>query len=236
MLEIQTIASGSAGNCYIITSGKSKIMIECGITAREIRKTIGFKLSEVLACLVSHEHKDHCKAVKDITKAGIDVYMSPGTAEEIGIESHRIRPCFPMNPFRVGPFTVLPFDVQHDAKQPLGFLIQSGSDKLVFVTDSYYCRYRFKGLTHIMIECNYSLGILEQNIADGLVPGAIRSRIIRSHFELENVKDFLSANDLSAVEEIHLIHISSGNGDPDRFRREIQESTGKPTYTPGGNV
>lgn len=171
---------------------------------------------------------DHCKAVKDVMKAGIDCCMSQGTAEAIGASGHRIKPVQARKQFNVGTWTILPFDTEHDAAEPLGFLLANrDGDKLLYLTDSFYCRYRFKGLTHIMCECNYSLDILKANVAAGLVSTELKNRILKSHFSLANVKEFLKANDLSRVEEIILIHLSDDNSDANRFKREIQALTGK---------
>lgn len=206
-------------------------MIEAGIRFREIRQAFDFQLSGVAGCLVSHEHGDHAKAVKDLLITGVDCFMSSGTARALTLSGHRLHTVPALEQFRVGTFTVLPFPTEHDCADPYGFLIQSDDgDKLLFATDTYYIKYRFSGLTHIMIEANYKKSILEENIAAGLVPAAIRDRITRSHFEIENVKAFLGACDLSQCREIHLIHISSGNGNPSEFVEEIQELTGVPTY------
>ena len=230
MFEITTIASGSTGNCYIVDDGQTKLMIECGITAKAIRKACGGSLPNVHGCLISHEHKDHCKAIKDVLKAGIDCHMSEGTKKAIGTGHHRARVCEQRRRFEVGTMKVIPFVTQHDAAQPLGFLIDSGDSRLLFATDTYYLRYRFPGLTHIMVECNYSHAILEENVNSGAVPAMLRKRVMRSHFELGNVKKFLLANSMASVEEIHLIHISGQNGDAELFRGEVQGTTGKPVF------
>ena len=134
--------------------------------------------------------------------------------------------------FEIGTLMIMPFETQHDADQPLGFLVSStrACEKLLYATDTYYIRYRFPGLTHIMVECNYIRDILEDNVSAGLVPLALRDRLIESHFSLENVKKFLEANDLRTVRGIWLIHMSETNCDPVRAKREIQELTGIPTY------
>ena len=64
------------------------------------------------------------------------------------------------------------------------------------------------------------------------MPPALKKRILKSHFSLENVKEFLKANDLSRVQEIWLLHLSDGNSDAERFKREIQELTGKMVFIP----
>lgn len=231
MIEIQVIGSSSKGNAYLITDGHSPLLLECGVKFKDIQRAIEFKTSKLVGCLVTHEHNDHCAALKDVNKAGIDCYMSFGTAKAIAHNHHRIRTVQNKQPFKLGPWTILPFDVQHDTAEPLGFLIANqDGEKLLFATDTYYIKYKFKGLTHIMIECNYSLDILNDNITSGRVPKLMKKRLLRSHFSLENVKGFLQANDLSKVQEVHLLHLSDNNSDEQLFKKEVQQLTGKPVY------
>jgi len=85
-----------------------------------------------------------------------------------------------------------------------------------------------------MVECNYSMDILNENIRTGKIPAVMKKRLLQSHFSLDNVKGFLKANDLSQVKEIWLLHLSDSNSNTERFKREIQELTGKPVYVAGG--
>lgn len=231
MIEITTLASSSRGNCYRVTDGSSPLLLECGISWKRIQQGLNFKTSELAGCLVSHSHKDHCKAAQDVIKAGIDTYLSHDTAAALGLTGHRIKEITALQQFRIGTWTILPFETEHDCPGSLGFLLANTSgDKLLFITDSYYCKYKFNGLTHIMIEANYAADILQANVESGAVPESMRRRLIQSHFSLANVKEFLKANDLSQVRGIHLLHLSDGNSDSERFKREIQELTGKPVY------
>jgi phosphoribosyl 1,2-cyclic phosphodiesterase len=230
-MDIKVLASGSSGNCYYVSDGDSPVLIECGLPWKQIQQGINFRTSELAGCLVSHEHQDHCKAVKEVIKAGIDCYISQGAAEALGLSGHRLHIIKALQQFQLGGWAVLPFDTQHDSREPLGFLLANqDEDKLLYATDTYYLKYKFRGLTHILVECNYALDILQKNVATGLVPAAVKYRVLRSHFSLENVKDFLRANDLSKVREIHLLHLSDNNSDAERFKREIQEISGKPVY------
>ncbi|EJT5474239.1 MBL fold metallo-hydrolase, partial [Listeria monocytogenes] len=122
------------------------------------------------------------------------------------------------------------FQTEHDAKEPLGFMIQRKNERLLFITDSYFVRYKFKNINYLMIECNYSADILEENVINKVIHPVQKKRVLQSHFSLENVKDFLKANDLSHLREIHLLHISEKNGDPERFKNEIQAMIGIPVY------
>lgn len=231
MIEIKTLASSSKGNCYRATDGSSSLLLECGIPWKEIQRGLNFKTSELTGCLISHLHADHSKAAKDVMRAGIDCYMSRPTAEALGVSGHRVRIIDPPKQFVIGSWLVLPFETQHDCEGSLGFLLANKlGEKLLFITDSYYCKYKFNGLSVIMIECNHSYDILEANVASGVLDAGMKNRLIQSHFSLENVKEFLRANDLTQLQEIHLIHLSAGNSDAERFRREVMELTGKPTF------
>ena len=169
-------------------------------------------------------------------KAGIDCYLSEGTVEALGIGGHRINIIQAKRQLTIGTWTILPFDTEHDAVEPVGFLLSNqDGEKLLYATDTYYIKYRFKGLTHIMLEVNYSLDILRGNVESGTVDHVLKNRTLRSHMNLENAKELLKANDLSKVKEIWLIHLSEGNSDEKRFKREIQELTGKPTFIAGIN-
>jgi phosphoribosyl 1,2-cyclic phosphodiesterase len=229
-MEIQVLGSGSRGNCYRLVAGSSPLLLEAGLPWNEIQRLCGFKTSELAACLVSHEHQDHARAVSDLLKAGVDCYMSAGTAKALGLSGHRVHLVRALEGFRVGRWTIMPFDTVHDAEEPLGFLLASGEHKLVYATDTAYVRYRFRGLTHIMLEANFSRDLLDENVRSGVVPVEMKVRLLKTHMSLDTAMEFLRANDLSRVEEIYLLHLSDGNSHAERFKREIQGLTGKPVY------
>lgn len=230
MIEIQTIATGSTGNCYMINDGTTRLLIELGITFKQIQKSLNYETSKITGALISHSHKDHCKGVQGALDASMDVYMSEATTNEIGIQHNRIKLYENKKQFRVGSFIVLPFDLKHDVENH-GFLIQSDNgSRLLFASDTYYVRYKFPNLNYIMIECNYSDQILKENIQSERVPGFLGKRIIQSHFSLENLLVFFKSNDLSKVKEIHLLHLSDTNSDEDLFKKTVQAATGKLVY------
>jgi len=230
-MEIRVLASSSAGNCYWISDGKTSLLLEAGIRFEEIRKGVRFQVSTIAGCLVSHEHGDHAKSVADVMKAGVDVYASAGTIEALGISGHRVRTLKVLEPVRIGTWTILPFDTVHDAAEPLGFLLASTTGaKLLYLTDSAYCKYRFKGLTHLMVEANYSAEILRRNVESGALHPAQYKRVLRNHMSLERLLEMLQANDLSQVREIWLLHLSDQNSDEKAFKRAVESATGKPVY------
>jgi len=233
MIEIKTLATGSKGNCYHISDGSTQLLLECGISFKEIQKGLNFETSKLAGVLVTHEHKDHCKGLDSVLKRGLDVYMSRGTKEAVELEHHRIKTVESKKQFRVGSWTILPFDVQHDVSEPLGFLLQSDNRaKLLFATDTYYIKYKFTGLTHLLIECNYDQQTLDDNVLKGRVHPAMRKRVMKSHFSLENLLEFFKSNDLTKVQEIWLLHLSDGNSNEERIRTEVARATGKMIYIP----
>ena len=228
MFEIKIHATGSSGNAYSIIDGDHKILIDPGIRFKDLQKKTDFTLSQYDFALISHEHKDHCHAVKDVLKLGLDCYMSAGTRDALGINHSSVLLAHAACDFERDGWLVLPFNTQHDAAEPLGFLIQSPSGKkIVYATDTYYIKYVFSGVTHWMVEANYSEVLLQKN---NDLDAAIKNRIRTSHFEIENLKKFFAAQDLSATEKIYLIHLSDQNSDENLFVKDIEALTGKPVY------
>lgn len=164
-------------------------------------------------------------------KAGVDIFASGETIQSMGLDGHRVNTVTHGVQFQVGTFVILPFELQHDVPNT-GYLLYSTitKEKLVFITDSCYCKYTFSGINYFLLECNHSYDILDANVANGHLPAEMKKRLMRSHMSLENAKKFLLANDLSKAQEIWLIHLSDGNSCAERFKKEIQEIVGRPVY------
>ena len=171
-----------------------------------------------------------------MAKAGIDIYMTFQTACMLKAENHRINIVKPRVSFDGGDFRILPFEVEHDIEGAVAFLIADikAKERFLYITDTFYCKYRFSGLTGIAIEVNYSEKLLEQNIENGKTNSHLKTRIQRSHFSLEHVIEFFKANDLSNVREIHLLHASKTNCDIEYCKMEVQKTTGSPVYIAEG--
>jgi len=231
MLEFKAFASGSSGNLYTLSDGKSKLLLDCGLPYKEIQRSLEFKISEASGCLLTHCHADHSKSVADIMRTGINVYTSQGTIDALGLSGHRLHAIKAKQQFRIDNWRIMPLEAIHDSPEPLAFLIaNSQGERCLFATDTAYLKNRFANLNVIAVECNYSLDILNRNVEAGAVPRELKSRLLKSHFSLENVKEFLKANDLSRVQEIWLLHLSDGNSDAERFKWEVKAITGKPVY------
>lgn len=228
-MKLKVLASSSRGNCYILTSNAGEsLILEAGIRSTDILKGLNYDLSSVAGCVVSHFHQDHAKAVKDLAKGSIDVYASQETFTALKIKGYRLHPIEAEKQFKVGSFTILPFPVEHDAPGTMGFLIQCEDEKILFLTDTYYCQYKFKGLTNVLIECNCSNDILKENSNKANI--TLVKRILKSHFSLENVIEFLKANDRSKLKNIVLIHLSDTNSHAKQFEVTVEGIFQKPVY------
>lgn len=227
MISFEPIASGSSGNASLLRGGGVSLLIDAGLTAKELQRK-GLTITNLTACLITHEHGDHSKGVKSLVAKGVDVYTSQGTIDALGIKSHRLHPIKAGEQFKIGDITILPFGVYHDVSEPLGFLIAHGAGKLLFVTDTGYLAYRFKDLTHICIEANYSREILMNNIGRGDLNATVGKRTIQNHLSIEQVIRTIWLCNSEKLKEVYLMHLSNGNSDEGMFKRSIQALTGMP--------
>lgn len=221
------MGSSSKGNCYVVSDGVTRLLLDCGLPIREILRGMDFLPQYTAACLVTHSHGDHVKSANKLAQLyGMRVYASAGCIAAACLKG--AVPVKSMERFSVLSWDILPFDVEHDAPEPLGFLLRSNAtgEKLLYFTDTYYLKYRFKGLTHILCEANYDLDILRNKVDRGVIPKFLGDRILGSHMSIDHLVEMLKANDLSRLRRILLCHLSDGNSDAERFKRRIQEATG----------
>lgn len=225
-MEIKVIGTGSKGNSYILTDqGGNSLIIEIGVNFKTIQKELRHNISNVCGLLVTHEHGDHAKYIDDAIFYGIDVYATKGTfnAKGVNTNDHNVNVLTYFEQENIGPFTIVPFDIQHDVSEPCGFLIHHPeSGNILFLTDTTFCKYQFEDLNHIIIETNYSEAIIsESDDAEFL-----KNRIIKSHMSIETAITMLKRFDLSSVRNIILIHLSDRNADAAIFKDMMTGSFG----------
>ena len=233
-MKLKVLGSSSAGNCYLIESKGQTLVLEAGVKLIDIKKAVGFDLSRIKGVLITHEHGDHAKSISDVMKAGIETYASYGTFRKTGVSMGAAFQNYlePGKRTQIGEFTVVPFRAEHDAAEPLGFLISHPeSGKILFATDTANMdRYQFNGLSHILIEANYSQDIADQNIMNGSLNAKRHGRVIRSHMSIDDCVEFLNRTDLSETRNIILIHLSDGQSDAREFQNRVTSQTGKQTW------
>ena len=209
-------------------------MIECGIPLEKIKRAVwnyNIWLTGLDACLVSHSHGDHCKAAKDLAKLGVNIYASEETITALGIEKeNRVRAIDTCKGLCFMSADICAFNVEHDAKGTLGFVIQDRitHDRLLYVTDTPYLPVNVDGITHLMIEANYDPDIMQENVDNGMnLKRAVRT--VKNHMSIETTLQTLEKMDKSKLKEVWLLHLSRDNAGDD-FKKRAQEICGCEVY------
>lgn len=228
-MTLTVLGSSSAGNCYILNGENEVLIIEAGVKFSAVKEALNFQTSRIVGLLVTHEHGDHAGYLKEYVKAGIPICASTGTLNAKGIDLFMGSRALETVSF--GNFRVMPFDVEHDCKEPFGFLINHPeTGNILFATDTASIPYDFAGLNNILIEANYSDEIVYQNIYSGKLNAKHQDRVVQSHMSLKTCEKFLMENDLKAVNNIVLIHLSDGNSNAAGFKNRIEQVTGKTVH------
>lgn len=213
---LKVLGSSSSGNCYILENHTEALIIEAGVSFKEILRNVDHK--KIVGCLVSHEHKDHAKYLDDYRNHGIEI-IAP-------FEDHIDLSGIVMG---LGGFNIKTFENHHNVECYGFYMHHKDIGNLVFSTDTGYIEYKFRDINHYLIECNYSKEILDQRVENGFDPH-LADRIVKDHMSLETCKEFFQVNDLSKTRNVVLLHLSDSNSNAEQFQAEIHELTKKQTY------
>lgn len=221
-----SLASGSSGNCHLINDGKNFLLIDAGLSGKQIEnklKEVDVDPKNLSAILVSHEHSDHIHGAGILSRRyNIPIYANDGTWAgmecKIGnIKEENIKYFISNENFSIGDFNIRPYRISHDANEPVGFSIQRDSIKISIATDLGYIS------EDIMEEVrDSSLVILESNhdeemLKAGSYPYSLKRRILSNIGHLSNeaagnaIVDLVSKN----VKSILLAHLSRENNFPE---------------------
>ena len=234
-MTLTILGSNSEGNGYILHNDTEALVLECGMRFSQVQKALNFNTSKLVAALITHEHGDHSKYISEFEKRGIAIHASAGTFEMLNRNSKNILQHGVSK--KIGNFTIIPFNVKHDVKEPIGFFIHHAEmGNVVFATDTYYLPFTFENVNHWMIECNYRKDILDKNCPAGSFKKVLRDRTLESHMSYHTCLTALKANDLSQTINIVLIHLSDGNSNAREFKEGIQLETGKSVTIAGKGV
>jgi len=213
-MKMKCLGSGSSGNCYILENESEALIIEAGVSFKEVKIALGFNVKKIAGLIVSHEHGDHLGCIKDYANTGIPIYQPFNTEIDYA------------DGVWLGRFYIQTFELIHSVPC-FGFLIKHKEmGKLLFVTDTEYVKYRFKDLNHILIEANYSKELLNQ--ADQDSPK--RNHVLTGHMALDTTLEFLKVNQSANLRNLVLTHLSEHNADPNQFREEAEKVVNCPVY------
>ncbi|HEX9665915.1 MAG TPA: MBL fold metallo-hydrolase [Thermodesulfobacteriota bacterium] len=187
-MKVCTLASGSSGNSLFIQTNSSKILIDAGISLRQIKarlKKLDVELSDLDAVIVSHEHLDHAMSIPKIENP---TYVASAT---IHLWKDKVKNLYEFNTgssFSINDVLITSFSVPHDALDPVGFTIETDHKKLGIVTDigtaTSLVKERLKGSNILIIEFNHDENILRESH----YPWEIKQRIMSRLGHLSNVQ------------------------------------------------
>jgi len=218
-MNLKVINSNSKGNCYILEGENSALLIECGVPYPQILEAIDHKIIKIDACVLTHEHGDHSKAYRHIGMAGIPIVSSPGTYEALNFPpENRTHKIYHGKTMFVKGWTISAFNVEHDAKEPVGFIIEHPDcGRVLFVTDTFILKYEFQGsFDHIIIESNYCERLRDEWI-ERKGKDFVEGRRLKSHMSFQTALHTVQKLDTTNTKNIVLIHLSDGLTNEKRF-------------------
>ena len=222
------IASGSSGNCTYIGTDSTHLLVDAGLSGKRIEAALkqidGPHAGKLSGILVTHEHSDHVSGAGVLSRRfNLPIYASPNTWRfflrhgTIGKVAENLRKIvIPGERTIIGDMELLPFDIPHDASQPVGYCLTSGKHKVAVATDMGYVTDTIRTLlrdTHILlIESNHDLEMLE----NGRYPRALKDRVKSSRGHLSNVAAGALLAEITAdtCRHIFLGHLSEENNRP----------------------
>lgn len=210
-LRFCSFASGSTGNCYLLKTENTNLLVDVGIAGKRVIEGLdscGIKPEQLDGILITHEHTDHIKSLRMMAKKSVNgrIYTSEGTAysviEKMPMISERI--CVKDNSFKVGDIEIEPFSLSHDAEEPLGFSIQSGGKRVTIITDTGVATKQMVSIAAksdlLVLEANHEVNILHCSS----YPYELKRRILSNYGHLSND---------AAAEFIYEVEMLRRNGD-----------------------
>jgi len=232
-MRMCVLGSGSSGNSIYIASDGYSFLIDAGLSRRELQErlaSVGSALSEIGAILISHEHHDHIRGLAGLCRSHcIPVYVNRHTANAIiekGIPARRLRFFKTGADFQLGPVTVHPFSIPHDASDPVGFIVTAGDCRVGIATDlgcpAAQVKQMLRGCRAIVIESNHDRDLLD----NGPRPIALKERIRGDlgHLSNEMAAELLAEVASESLSDIFLAHLSEECNRPDVARLMVDQA------------
>lgn len=202
-MDIKVVGSGSTGNTYLLKNKTETLVIDCGVRFFEIKKALGFDISTIKGAVVTHQHGDHAKYAHEYENAGIAVWK-PYTMENL-----RQAATF-------GGFKVQSFEAIHDVPC-VGYLIEHEDiGKMLYVTDSEYVKYTFRGLNVMLIEANYDNRYIDMDDPK-------TRHVLTGHMSLQTCMECIKANSNPDLNHVILCHLSADNAYAEGFQNSVKE-------------
>ena len=224
MKRLCPLASGSKGNAIYFESEEVKLLIDAGLTYRNLKlrlEEIGVELSEIDAIFVTHEHSDHIRALPKIVKEhNTPIIANSDTAKMIQ-ETMDDRPTFKLfstgETFIYKDLHVHPFSIQHDTLDPVAFTIESNGIKFGVCTDLGFVtslvKEKLKGCHYLIIEANHDIDLLHASQRPHYYKERVLSR--QGHLSNEECASLLVEIFHPGLKQVYLAHLSEECNQPD---------------------
>jgi len=231
MLEVCPLGSGSRGNAYWIRSEGSAVLVDCGLSATRILKTlgrIGASPDELEGIILTHEHSDHTSGLAVLRKrCPLPIWATRGTREGISRPGPGpFRSIDTRRPFAVGPFRITAFPIPHDAAEPVGLILETAAGSVGIATDLGRAEdavlERIAGVRALVLESNHD----EDLLREGSYPWYLKERIRsgRGHLSNRDSGNALAASLHDGLEAVILAHLSRENNRPELARAGAREA------------
>ncbi|MGD1147107.1 MAG: MBL fold metallo-hydrolase [Thermoanaerobaculaceae bacterium] len=226
-MRISVLASGSSGNAVVVEADGVCVLIDCGISYRQLAvrmKPLGLDPGRIEAVLLTHEHDDHVKGLEVfLRRHAVPVLATAGTLGGMALQPPSTRLLASGREVRLGGLTVVPVQTCHDAREPVGFVLESGHRRVGLVTDTGV----FTGLLTerlsechaVLLECNHDRDLLRV----GPYPWPLKQRIASRTGHLSNDQACAALERLahSQLEVVVGMHLSQTNNRPEMVKREL---------------
>jgi len=222
-LYISSINSGSNGNCYYVGNDQEAVLIDAGISCREIKKRmtrLGLDIDKVKAVIVSHEHSDHIRGIETLSrKYSIPVYITAETLKYSGLflDTELVKSFKAGEPINVGRLAIHPFPKHHDASDPFSFIISGNGVNIGVFTDiGLPCEnviHHFQQCHAAFLEANYDEKMLEE----GTYPYYLKQRIRgdKGHLSNKQALELFLNHRPAFMSHLLLSHLSQNNNCPE---------------------
>jgi len=234
-MNVCLLASGSKGNALLVCSERSRLLIDAGLSARELCRRlalVGVAPESLDAVLVSHEHVDHVRGLGVLSRrCRVPVYVHHAAAAVLSVQQMPscLREFDTGAELAIGDFGIRAFPVTHDAAAPVGFTISGPSGKLGIATDlgiaTRLVVEALCGCRYLILEANHD----EAMLRDGPYPWPLKQRIKGSHGHLSNRASASLLEQLcwEGLEAVFLAHLSETNNHPDLAAASAREVLGR---------
>ncbi len=236
-LYIASLNSGSNGNCYYVGNDHEAVLVDVGISCREVEKRMkraGLQMEKVKALFISHEHTDHISGLEVTSrKFNLPVYITKATLQNsrLQLKEELVHSFVPYQEISYGKLTVTPFPKEHDAADPYSFVVACNGIKVGVLTDiGSNCEHVIKNFSEChaaFLEANYDEEMLENGGYPFFLKKRIRSE--KGHLSNDQSLELFLKHRHEKLSHLLLTHLSKNNNSPKLVQDLFEKHAGQ-TY------